>query len=335
MKLEEFAFLNQQLAAMLRSGIPLEGALRRLVETMQTGPLRAELERLGADLEQGVPLREAVSRRELPDLYVRMLQIGPQSQDLPGILTLLADHYRRVGNLWTRLKALMVYPVIVYVFALMVMAAITRILSVLTREDMFQLVQGGFYGTSVAPTNFLLIWLPVFWFAALGGLFALAVLVPASRDWLRWRLPGFKEAHLARFASTMRLLLHAGTDLPQALKLARGLEGGNRIGREIQQWEGRLADGEAKLGRVAQASIVFPPLFTWLVSEGGADLADGFGRAAETFGERAQSRIEMLLHAALPVAVLVLGLLIVAQLTPVARSLILMLNMLGDVGGMD
>ena len=30
MKLDEFAFFNQQLAAMLRDGIPLEGALQRL-----------------------------------------------------------------------------------------------------------------------------------------------------------------------------------------------------------------------------------------------------------------------------------------------------------------
>ena len=30
MKLDEFAFVNQQLAGMLRSGLPLEGALREL-----------------------------------------------------------------------------------------------------------------------------------------------------------------------------------------------------------------------------------------------------------------------------------------------------------------
>jgi len=30
MKQDEFAFFNQQLAAMLRDGLPLEGALRRL-----------------------------------------------------------------------------------------------------------------------------------------------------------------------------------------------------------------------------------------------------------------------------------------------------------------
>ena len=50
MKWDEFAFVNQQLAGMLKTGIPLEGALRRLCETMRHGRWRTELELLQADL---------------------------------------------------------------------------------------------------------------------------------------------------------------------------------------------------------------------------------------------------------------------------------------------
>src|SRR5256885_7805883 len=49
MKLEELAFVNQQLAGMLKSGIPLEGALRQLCANMRRGQLRVELEALEAD----------------------------------------------------------------------------------------------------------------------------------------------------------------------------------------------------------------------------------------------------------------------------------------------
>ena len=55
MKNDEFAFLNQQLAAMLRDGIPLEGALRQLCADMKRGTLRSELEKLEAELARGVP----------------------------------------------------------------------------------------------------------------------------------------------------------------------------------------------------------------------------------------------------------------------------------------
>src|SRR5437763_2203844 len=91
MNYDEFAFFNQQLAVMLRDGIPLEGALKQLCAGMRAGPLRAELQQLEADLARGIPLKQAVEQRTLPPFYVQMVEIGVRSNDLPGVLTLLAD----------------------------------------------------------------------------------------------------------------------------------------------------------------------------------------------------------------------------------------------------
>src|SRR2546423_8558200 len=118
MNYDEFAFFNQQLAAMLRDGIPLEGALKQLCAGMRSGRLRAEVEALESDLARGTPLKEAISQRRLPEFYARMVEMGVRSNDLPGVLTLLADHYHRANALWTRLKGLMVYPLIVVVASL-------------------------------------------------------------------------------------------------------------------------------------------------------------------------------------------------------------------------
>jgi type II secretory pathway component PulF len=63
----ELAFVNQQLADMLRCGIPLEGGLRHLCSTMSRGPLRAELQLLENDLAAGLPLAKAVALRKLPE----------------------------------------------------------------------------------------------------------------------------------------------------------------------------------------------------------------------------------------------------------------------------
>src|SRR4051812_4275347 len=95
MKHDEFSFFNQQLAAMLRDGIPLEGALRRLCQEMSTGLLRDELQALEKDLGKGVPIAEALAPRQLPELYKRMVLIGVKSGDLPGALTMLADYFQR------------------------------------------------------------------------------------------------------------------------------------------------------------------------------------------------------------------------------------------------
>src|SRR5580698_1777260 len=117
MKYDEFAFFNQQLAAMLRDGLPLEGALRQLCENMNRSALRSEMELLEADLKNGAPFGTALAARKLPEFYVRMAQIGAQSNDLPAMLTMLADYYQRVDSTWTRLKGLLVYPLIILVAA--------------------------------------------------------------------------------------------------------------------------------------------------------------------------------------------------------------------------
>ena len=126
MKYDEFAFFNQQLAAMLRDGIPLEGALRRLCQEMRRGNLRDELQALEADLAKGTPMADALQPRQLPELYKRMILVGVKSGDLPGALTMLADYFQRQNNVWTRLKSMMTYPLIVMFAAFLIVAAFCR-----------------------------------------------------------------------------------------------------------------------------------------------------------------------------------------------------------------
>ncbi|MBI3879405.1 MAG: type II secretion system F family protein, partial [Verrucomicrobia bacterium] len=134
MNTEEFAFFNQQLAAMLRTGIPLEGALKRLATEMRRGTLRDEVRKLEADLATGRPLGEAIAARKLPELYVRMVQAGAKAGDLPGTLTLLADHYQETWTTWTRLKGLLVYPAIVLVAALALSALLTVTMTIFAQS---------------------------------------------------------------------------------------------------------------------------------------------------------------------------------------------------------
>jgi len=79
---------------------------------MKVGPLSYdEMNALEKDLASGTPLDQAITRRELPEFYVRMGAAGSRSNDFPGMLTLLADYYAKPPiAFWNRLKGLMVYP---------------------------------------------------------------------------------------------------------------------------------------------------------------------------------------------------------------------------------
>lgn len=338
MKYDEFVFFNQQLAAMLRDGIPLEGALRRLCEEMRRGKLRDELQALEADLAKGTPMADALPSRQLPELYKRMILVGVKSSDLPGALTMLADYFQRQNNLRTRLKGLMVYPFIVLFIAFLLSCFLSFILGHFIWNSLSELT--GFYGRpGIAPVSTGL-WAPPILFGAVLVAALVGLVILPTRRMLRWRLPAFKEASLAEVASVIWLMLKNGVPFSEALQLTEQLEKGTRAEKEIARWRQRLASGHGKFSEMAVSNVatsgtVFPPLFVWTISQSGEDLASGFKRTAELYQARALYRIEMLLYSALPCSILLIASLILSQIQPVFRVLIMFINALSGGNGGD
>lgn len=325
MKTDEFAFFNQQLAAMLRDGIPLEGALQRLCADMSNSAMRGELQALTDDLSKGSPLREAIRKRNLPELYQCLIEVGSQSNDLPGVLTLIADHYQRRYAIWTRLKGLLVYPMIVLIASFVLSALMAYLLDKLVWPSL------SIISSAMPQSTFhAALWLS----PAILGLLLLAAIViltiPAFRQSLRWRVPSFRESSIAQIASSLALLLRNGVPLDRALALMERMEGGTVAQREITVWRQRLAAGHGKFVEMAPPGRAFPPLFIWLVAHGREDMAAGFQRAADIYQSRATHRAELLLYSALPCSVLGLGVLIIMQVQPVMFSLTQLMNMLGS-----
>jgi type II secretory pathway component PulF len=256
MKNDEFAFFNQQLAAMLREGIPLEGALQQLCAEMNEGALRAELQALANDLAKGIPLRDAIRKRKLPELYQCLIEVGSQSNDLPGVLTLIADHYQRRYNVWTRLKGLLVYPVIVLTASFALSIALAYLLDRTIWPSMSVI-------SYTMPREAFLsgLWLSPVILGLVLVITICALALPAARQSLRWRVPSFRESSLAQIASSLALLLRNGVPLDHALALVERMENGSRAGSEISVWRQRLAAGHGKFLEMAPPGRAFPPLF--------------------------------------------------------------------------
>src|SRR5882724_3151906 len=279
MKLDEFSFFNQQLAAMLRDGIPLEGAVGQLCSSMRHGDLREELEKLRADLANGIPIKQALAARKLPPFYVQMIQVGVQSNDLPGVLTLVADYYQSGNLIWTRLKGLMVYPVILLAGLLGASIVMAIVLGVM--RDGFEDINRDLLEGKSLPwlTQFymehgiFIFWTPVVIFAAAFIAAAVTVSLSSMRKKWRWRLPAFREASLWQCASAMQIMLQGGCTLYQAIALVRDLEQGTPAEAELGCWQERLGDGHAQFRDVTAGGHVFPPLFLWIVGNAREELA--------------------------------------------------------------
>jgi type II secretory pathway component PulF len=320
---EELAFLNQQLAAMLREGIPLEGSLRQLCAGMRRGRLRSELAALESDLSQGVPLNRALAGRNLPEFYSQMVQLGTRTNDLPAVLTLLADYYQGANLVLTRLKGLMIYPALVLLlscaFSVWMVFLFRQFMEIMAHDLNWSRIWGqAGDGGAYHP---LQLWLPPLTLAAVGLPALVVACWPGLRRELRWRLPAFREASFSRFGSAMAMLLRAGCPLGECLGLLEQMEARTSAAAEVRRWKSRVVQGHARFMDIAAGSRVFPPMFLWLVAGAGEDLATGFERAARAYQARAVYRTNVLLYAALPCSLMFLGLIVLGQLYPMARML--------------
>ncbi len=314
MKTDEFAFLNLQLAGMLKDGLPLEGSLRRLCATLRKGAMRDEYQRLEADLAAGVPLAEAAARRAFPELYIRMLGVAARSNDLPGVLTMLADYYQKSNLILMRCRGLLAYPVLLLILASALslwFGSLSRIVARSFAGNGINFNWNQFYWTQWTHAV-----LPPALAITATGLFLAAMCVPKLRQRFFWKVPPFREARMAQFAEAMHLMLRQGCTLDEALALAAGLESGSPAEKEIQNWREQLASGCARWSAISRAGGLFGPLFHWLVASSGEDLAAGFQRAARLYKERAEHVREIFLYAALPVALLTIGLILLSQIYP-------------------
>ena len=124
-------------------------------------------------------------------------------------------------------------------------------------------------------------------------------------------------------------MLKSGVPLNNALGLVQQLERGTPAETELARARQRLAAGQAKFADMVAGGKLFPPLFVWMVSQSGEDLASGFQRASEIYQSRASYRSEVLLYSALPCSVLALGLVILSQIYPVLGVFVSMMNSIG------
>lgn len=329
MKPDELAFANEQLAGMLKSGLPLEGSLRELTASMKSGSLRTELEALEKDLVKGTELPKALDKRDLPPLYVRMLKVGVKGGNLPEVLQCMADHYRRESTLWIRLKSLMVYPLLVLVVTIAFAFWFDWV-----GEEIWKIVYGTWPRDMPDPRREgltgLLLWVPRI-FLALFALVALAVwALPGLRHNLRWQLPAFHEAALSQVAASVAMLLRSGCPLDEVFGLVRELEGNSPGGIELGEWSDRLARGQGKPDEFARGGLAFPPLFVWVLNSEGEDLAEGFERAAEIYHTRAMNRADISLCYFWPLSILTMGCLVGSQVIVSFLPLKRMMDSLGS-----
>ena len=305
--LDDLIALNDEIAAIVRAGVPLDQGLLGLANDVpgRLGQIAAEL---GERTSRGESLSQAIAaeRGHFPRLYAAVVEAGIKTGRVTVVLEKLAVTARRMVELRNMAGSALLYPLIVFFLAYLLWIGFVLWVAPVAAPayESFDINAAAWIekAASAGPTirywgpAVPLIILAVFasWWLLSGR--ALILQSGHAGRWLSW-IPGARRLlrlwQAAMFADVLSLLVEAEAPLDESITLAAEASGSRLLGDEAQRLAARLRQG-ASLDECLAAAPDFPPLLCWLVQTGerqGA-LAAALRHAADTYRARARERSE-------------------------------------------
>lgn len=318
--LEDLIALNEEIAALVRAGIPLEIGLGSSRDTPKN--LRAITERLRREMEQGRTLPDALRScgAELPPSYLAIVEAGLKSNRLSDALISAAAFARTLLEMQRGLRSSLVYPVLVlgvaYAFFLFMLSdLLPRMVNVLNdARSTPDSVLGGLRMLS----HTIAYWgpaLPVF--ALLGAIWIGIIPLGASQRpsvllerlrFLPWIGSIVNDVQSASFCHLLALLVEREVPLPEALEVSGSATADRRLAGECRQIASELRKG-LPLKQTLQAARRLPAFTRWMLSAGQAQgaLPSVMATLADVYRLRARSRLDLFRMSAPMILTLTLG----------------------------
>ena len=279
-KLKTVAVFCRQFATMVNSGLPILRAISILADQTDNQELEKVLVQARTDVEQGSSLSGALAKhpKVFNNLFISMVKAGETGGVLDDVLLSLADQIEKEVELRRQIKSAMTYPVVVVAMVLLILAAM-----LLFVVPQFETIYSNLGGTLPLPTRILLGISNAFrtyWymfglaFGVGSVLFRRYKKTDAGRarvDAAKIRVPVFgplfHKVALARFSSTLGMLLRAGVPILQALDNVKETVNNRVIADAVDDVKTSVREGES-IAKPLGKHKVFPPMVVQMMAVG-------------------------------------------------------------------
>lgn len=269
-----------QMAALLRSGVPLLRALTVMSQQASKPALKDVLNEIKLKVEDGEPLPEAMARypRVFSDMAINMVRAGTEGGFLEDALERVAAFTEQQEDLKGRAAGALAYPI----FLGCVGSAVVTVLIVFfvpKFEPLFATLREK--GQLPAATDLLLgfsDFLQGYWWLIIGsvviGTFAFVSFIQTDKgkhwlDWAKIKIPLFGTIFLnlavARFCRVLGTLLSNGVPILRSLEISRQAAGNRILSTSIQKASENITAGE-KLATPLAISGHFPNQVVEMIS---------------------------------------------------------------------
>jgi type IV pilus assembly protein PilC len=278
---KDLVLFSRQLSIMFGSKVTLIESLRTLANQIKNPSFREKILKISDEVEGGTTLSSALSKhpKVFSPFYIAMVRSGEASGKLSEALNYLAEHLEREYHLFSRLMGAMIYPALIFLIALIVLALMIFFVIPHLTEVLKETQQELPAITKMAMTfaEFLRKW-------GLVLILILIILIIAvfrfyktktgkdffDKNLLKLPLLGsfFKLIYLSRFAENLSTLISGGLPIAQSLEITAKIVGNSVYQEIIFQTRDEVRRGESISSVLARFPEVFPPVFSQMVQVG-------------------------------------------------------------------
>lgn len=345
--MREFLVFNQELATLLKAGMPLVQSLDILRQRMHNPLFKGVLDDIHERVRAGSALSDAFAgHAELfPPVYTASLMAGEKSGSLEHVLRRYVGYVKVVSGVRRRTLSALIYPAVLLALALIVVSVI-----VLKVVPSFQ----DFYGTFghnlpwatraiVAMSAFLRTQWVLILLVLAGGAFAIHTWLrrPGQRerfDRLLLRIPAIgptaRKFGTSQLARTLATLLGGGIPLVHAIEIASRSIGNRSLATAMDTVGQRVREGESFSAAMA-ARGVFPDVAVKMAEVGEATgaLQDMLNSLADFYDEEIETDLGRLVTLIEPMLLVIMGIVIAGLLLALYMPLFQLSAVVGPSGG--
>lgn len=237
-KRKDIIELSNNLAVMIKAGIPLLTSLSDIAETTENKYFQKKIETIRNTISMGASLADAVRMHAIifPDIFIRLVSVGEETGNLEGSLRDVANHLQRVEDLVSAIKRALVYPIFAFTSAMGAMIfwlvyVLPKILSLF--QDM-QVALPGITRFLILASNFtrkfwpILMLLPVIFYVMI-RLLKRNAKAAYYMDLVKLKTPVMKliveNKILGLFTEQMRILIRSGMTIDRSFELVSEVMG--------------------------------------------------------------------------------------------------------------
>jgi general secretion pathway protein F len=327
--------MYEQLADLLRAGVPILRALEVLGQQASSAALAQILREVRDDVSGGDSLADAMLKhpQAFPELHASMVRAGEKGGFLEDVLTRLSEFVARQDALKNKFIGALIYPSVLLFGAIgavtFIMAYVVPKIRQVMEGQQLPLLTQIVFGASDFVSSYWLVLVGAI-VAVVGGVMGFLRSAAGQAMWsqLQLKMVLFGRIYtmiaICRFCRVFGTMLANGIPILQSLKISKDSSGNVIIAEHIDEAAEAVRKGEALAGPLA-ASRVFPPAIVDMiaVAEESNTLDKVLVEIANTQEERTAQQIDFAMRMLEPLLLMFMGIMIaliaIALLVPILR----------------